>query len=53
MTLPPLAPNEAMMRVTKVRKSGVEAEKNEIRMDSSSLLVRSTRKTSSGITKKL
>ena len=40
-------------RVTKVRKSGVEAEKNEIRMDSSSLLVRSTRKTSSGITKKL
>ncbi len=27
LVIPPLAPNDAMMRVAKVRKSGVDAEK--------------------------
>ena len=41
------------MRVPKVRKSGVDAEKKEIRSASSSLFVKRTRKTRSGITRKL
>ena len=40
-------------RVKKVRKSGAKALKYDILMDPSNLLVRSTRNTSSGITRKL
>ena len=42
-----------MMRVKKVRKRGEVAAKNEILTVSSSLLVSSTRNTSSGTTRKL
>ena len=42
-----------MTRVKKVRKSGAKALKKEMRMDPSNLLVKSTRNTSRGITRKL
>ena len=51
--LPPLVPNEVMMRVKKVRKRGEVAAKYDIFTVLSSLLVNRTKKTSKGTTKKL
>ena len=51
--LPPFDPKEAMTSVKSVRKSGEHAEKYETCTDPSSLLVRSTKKTKRGTTRKL
>lgn len=51
--LPPLDPNDAMISVKRVRKRGVPAEKYDTSTVLSSLLVRRTKKTRSGTTRKL
>ena len=53
MFLPPFEPKEAMTSVKSVRNNGVHAEKYETSTVLSSLLVKRTKKTRRGTTRKL